>query len=60
MPELTGQPCMMCGEKKAVLHEEEIDIPHFGKAVDIVKTTLKWLKRSKGCNILLKSILKMI
>ena len=22
---------MMCGEKKATLHEEEIDIPHFGK-----------------------------
>ena len=31
MPELMGQQCMMCGKKKATLHEEEIDIPHFGK-----------------------------
>ncbi len=31
MSELSGQDCMMCGEKKLTLHEEEIDIPHFGK-----------------------------
>ena len=31
MAELPGQMCMMCGEKKATLHEEEIDVPHFGK-----------------------------
>ena len=31
MAELSGQDCMMCGKKELTLHEEEIDIPHFGK-----------------------------
>tara|TARA_Y100000310_G_C20695119_1_gene825109 strand:- start:3157 stop:3672 length:516 start_codon:yes stop_codon:yes gene_type:complete len=31
MSELSGQDCMMCGKKDLTLHEEEIDIPHFGK-----------------------------
>ncbi len=31
MSELKGQDCMMCGKKQLTLHEEEVDIPHFGK-----------------------------
>ncbi|MBT4445930.1 ZPR1 zinc finger domain-containing protein [archaeon] len=31
MAEMKGQDCMMCGKKELTLHEEEIDIPHFGK-----------------------------
>lgn len=31
MSELTGQDCMICGKKELTLHEEEVDIPHFGK-----------------------------
>lgn len=31
MAELKGQPCPFCGENKATLREEELDIPHFGK-----------------------------
>ncbi len=31
MAELKAQPCPFCGENKAVLREEAMDIPHFGK-----------------------------
>ena len=31
MVELAGQQCTFCGEKKATLREDEIDIPHFGR-----------------------------
>ena len=31
MPELKGQKCGLCGEAKATLKEEQIDIPLFGK-----------------------------
>jgi zinc finger protein len=31
MPELKGQECNFCNEKKLTLREEQIDIPHFGK-----------------------------
>lgn len=31
MPELKGQKCGLCGENKAILREEQIDIPLFGK-----------------------------
>jgi len=31
MVELSGQLCPVCGEKKATLREEQLDIPHFGK-----------------------------
>lgn len=31
MPELTGQSCTFCEEKKLTLREEEIDIPYFGR-----------------------------
>lgn len=31
MAELNGQDCMICGKKELTLHEEEVDIPHFGK-----------------------------
>jgi zinc finger protein len=31
MDELKDQPCPVCGKNKAVLREEEIDIPYFGK-----------------------------
>jgi len=31
MAELKGQPCHLCGEKKLILKEEELDIPYFGK-----------------------------
>ena len=36
MAELTGQDCMMCGKKELTLHEEEVDIPHFGKTFVLV------------------------
>src|SRR3990167_7308316 len=31
MSELGGQKCGFCGESKATLKEEELDIPHFGR-----------------------------
>jgi zinc finger protein len=31
MSELKGQDCMVCGKKELTLHEETVDIPHFGK-----------------------------
>ena len=31
MSELKGQPCPFCQEKKAILREEEIEVPHFGR-----------------------------
>jgi zinc finger protein len=31
MDELKDQPCPVCGKNKAILREEEIDIPYFGK-----------------------------
>lgn len=31
MAELKGQECHLCGEKKLILREEELEIPHFGK-----------------------------
>ncbi len=31
MAELKGQECHLCGEKKLILKEEELDIPYFGK-----------------------------
>ncbi len=31
MAELKGEPCAFCGKKKVTLHEEETDIPYFGK-----------------------------
>lgn len=31
MDELKDQPCPVCGKKKAVLRDEELDIPYFGK-----------------------------
>ncbi|MBT3690716.1 ZPR1 zinc finger domain-containing protein [Candidatus Woesearchaeota archaeon] len=31
MDTLKNQPCPVCGKKKAVLMEEEIDVPYFGK-----------------------------
>ena len=31
MSELKGQPCPFCNGNKAILREEEIDIPHFGR-----------------------------
>ncbi len=31
MDELKNQPCPVCGKKKAILREEELDIPYFGK-----------------------------
>ena len=31
MVELANQQCTFCGERKATLREDEIDIPHFGR-----------------------------
>ena len=31
MAELKGELCAFCGEKKVTLHEEDTDIPYFGK-----------------------------
>jgi zinc finger protein len=31
MSEIKGEKCAFCGENKLVLHEEEIEIPYFGK-----------------------------
>ncbi len=31
MTELKAQPCPFCGENKAILREEDMDIPYFGK-----------------------------
>jgi len=31
MNELKNQLCLFCGEKKLILREDELDIPHFGK-----------------------------
>jgi len=31
MSELKDQQCPICGEKKAILREEEVEIPHFGR-----------------------------
>src|SRR3989344_5326669 len=31
MPELANQPCTFCGESKATLREDEVDIPYFGR-----------------------------
>lgn len=31
MAEITDQKCGFCGESKATLKEEELDIPHFGR-----------------------------
>lgn len=31
MSQLAGQKCPLCGENKATLKEETIDVPHFGK-----------------------------
>ena len=31
MSEILNQPCPFCGDAKATLHEEEVDIPYFGR-----------------------------
>ena len=31
MAELANQPCTFCGEKKATLREDEVDVPYFGR-----------------------------
>src|SRR3989344_3062643 len=31
MAELRGQDCPFCNEKKLILREDEVDVPHFGK-----------------------------
>ena len=31
MPEITGQECPFCREKKVTLREEEVEIPYFGR-----------------------------
>ena len=31
MSELTNQQCVLCGEHKLTLREEEVEIPYFGR-----------------------------
>ncbi len=31
MAEIKGQPCHLCGEKKLILREDEMELPYFGK-----------------------------